>query len=91
MITCMYICIYFHNKRNRIMLMYTGMFIFNIQIFSELKVEVPLQTAAREGSELTSRFACQALRTMGSQLPPYHYWDVLNWTPDQVRDRLTKL
>ena len=57
---------------------------FFLQVFDEIKIHPLLLKVSREGSELTSRFATQALEIIGYEVPSYYYWNVLNWSPKQV-------
>lgn len=54
------------------------------QVFTDIGVVQPLQSAARDGSRLTSRFASEALDQMQQPLPIYQCWSVHQWSPRQV-------
>lgn len=62
-----------------------------LQMFHDIKAISPLTTAAKNGSYLTSHFACQALETMNVSLPCYQCWDVINWSPTHVEEWLKDL
>jgi hypothetical protein len=55
-----------------------------LKVFDEIDVIGMLVKSARDGSQLTSKFSCQALQIYGTNLPPYQCWDCLNWSPEQV-------
>lgn len=55
-----------------------------VQVFTDIGAVELLLTAAKDGSRLSSKFACLALELMKQPLPDYQCWNVCQWTPQQV-------